>query len=45
MMQPKVQIPVRANIKKICIGLAPLLRIGPRSDVGGLTGAKLGEVF
>ena len=30
---------------KICIGLAPLKRIGPRPDVGGLTGAKSGEVF
>ena len=27
------------------IGLAPLYRIGPRSDVGGRTGAKSGEVF
>ena len=28
-----------------CIGLTPLYRIGPRSDVGGQTGAKSGEVF
>ena len=27
------------------IGLAPLYRIGSRSDVGGRTGAKSGEIF